>query len=492
MRLSPSDFATLYRPNLCELRIWLKHQNQPQRDATAYEEVLSRLGERHETAHLKSLGQPTNMTGGTEDQYVKDTLAAIQAKIPVVHHPVFCVNHTIAGVELQVFGIPDFIILDVDNYIIRDAKLARRIDDDNHPEIMLQLQLYGWLFEKSTGFRAKSLQVINGKNEIIGIQDDGGAAALCELAKVLAIKQSKGEPYEPVGWSKCSPCTFNERCWNRAEKNNDVALLPPVDQGLARKLKDMNILTPAQMLAAFTVESLADLERPYGTKQQRVGKNAQSILHFAEAAVKGEERWLSAPKIPKAQNFVMFDLEGMPPYLDELDKIYLWGAQVFGEAPGDFMPALAGFGADGDRDSWIEFLKIAGSIFAKYGDIPFVHWAAYERTNINKYIKRFGDEKGIAARVLQNLIDLYTVTKQSAILPVASFSLKVIEQHVGYERKQAEFGGQWSMATFIEATETADQEQRQKLMQAILDYNKEDLEAMWAVFQWLRVKSDAS
>lgn len=492
MRLSPSDFATLYRPNICDLRLWLKHHDEPQRDATAYEEVLSRLGERHEAEHLLSLGQYKGITEGTEDQHVKDTLAAIQAKVPIVHHPVFRIKHTIAGVELEIFGIPDFIIFDIDNYIVRDAKLARRIDDDNHPEILLQLQLYGWLFEKSTGFRAKSIQVINGRKEVVEIPDDGGVAALAELAKVLAIKQTKDEPYEPVGWSKCSPCFFNERCWNRAEKNDDVALLPLVDQGLARKLKAMNIVTPTQMLAAFTVESLADLPRPYGAKEQRVGKNAQSILHFAEASVTGAERWLAPPKIPKAQNFVMFDLEGMPPHLDELDKIYLWGAQVFGESPSDFMPALAGFGADGDRDSWTEFLKIAESIFGKYGDIPFVHWAAYERTNINKYIKRFGDQKGIATRVLQNLIDLFAVAKQSVILPVTSFSLKVIEQHVGYMRKQDEFGGQWSMATFIEATETADEEQRKKLMQAILDYNKEDLEAMWAVFQWLRAKSDAN
>jgi predicted RecB family nuclease len=355
MRLSPSDFATLYRPNACDLRIWLKHHDEPQRDATAYEEVLRRLGDRHEAEHLVSLGEFTGMTGGTEDQHVNDTLAAIQAKIPVIHHPVFRVKHAIAGVQLEIFGIPDFIIFDVDNYVVRDAKLARRIDGENHPEILLQLQLYGWLFEKSAGFRAKSLQVINGRKEIINIPDDGGVAAIAELTKVLAIKQATDEPYEPVGWSKCSPCAFNERCWNRAEKNDDVALLPLVDQGLARKLKGMNIVTPAQMLAAFTVESLAELPRPYGAKEQRVGKNAQSILHFAEAAVKGEERWLAPPKIPKAQNFVMFDLEGMPPHLDELDKIYLWGAQVFGEAPSDFMPALAGFGADGDRDSWIEF-----------------------------------------------------------------------------------------------------------------------------------------
>jgi predicted RecB family nuclease len=44
------------------------------------------------------------------------------------------------------------------------------------------------------------------------------------------------------------------------------------------------------------------------------------------------------------------------------------------------------------------------------------------------------------------------------------------------------------MATFIEATETNDEGKRKELMDKILAYNKEDLEATWAVFEWLRKK----
>ena len=45
------------------------------------------------------------------------------------------------------------------------------------------------------------------------------------------------------------------------------------------------------------------------------------------------------------------------------------------------------------------------------------------------------------------------------------------------------------MATFIEATETSDEAKRKELMDKIIAYNKEDLEAMWAVFGWLRAKT---
>ena len=104
----------------------------------------------------------------------------------------------------------------------------------------------------------------------------------------------------------------------------------------------------------------------------------------------------------------------------------------------------------------------------------------YEDTIINR--------SGAAARVRANLLDLLTVAKDSVVLPLPSFSLKVVEDYVGFERKEAEYGGQWAMATFIEATETGDEVQRKQLMDKIIAYNREDLEATWAVFEWLRSK----
>jgi predicted RecB family nuclease len=174
--------------------------------------------------------------------------------------------------------------------------------------------------------------------------------------------------------------------------------------------------------------------------------------------------------------------------LDELDKIYLWGTQVYGEQPSDFRVALSGFGPDGDKEGWLGFLANAEQIFETYGHIPFVHWAPYEQTYLARYIDRYGDPAGTAARVRANLLDLLTVAKDSVVLPLPSFSLKVVEDYVGFERKEAEYGGQWAMATFIEATETGDEVQRKQLMDKIIAYNREDLEATWAVFEWLRSK----
>jgi predicted RecB family nuclease len=258
-----------------------------------------------------------------------------------------------------------------------------------------------------------------------------------------------------------------------------------VDQGLARKLHALGIDSTSELLADFDATKLGQLKRSYGEREQKVGKTAERILQWAQAMKLGTERVLARPVLPKGPNYVMFDLEGMPPYLDDLEKIYLWGMQVFGKDPGKFLVSIAGFGKDGDQSAWLDFLLKARCIFDSHGDLPFIHWAPYECTKLDIYVARYGDVKGTAARVKRNLFDLLTATRESMVLPLPSLSLKVVEKYVGYKRSQSEYGGEWSMATFIEATESTDAEKRAELMAAIERYNQEDLEATWAVFQWL-------
>ena len=64
-----------------------------------------------------------------------------------------------------------------------------------------------------------------------------------------------------------------------------------------------------------------------------------------------------------------------------------------------------------------------------------------------------------------------------------------MEQYIGFERTQDEYGGTWAMAKYIEATEMADERQRAEVMDEILTYNEEDLQATWAVLQWLKSRA---
>jgi predicted RecB family nuclease len=486
--LSGTDFYTFFRPSKCANRVFLKHSGVPEAPASPFNEILLSLGNRHEQRHLGSFPEFVDLREGDLAERSNKTLEEIGKKSKVLYQAVLRSTYESAGNKIDVVGEPDFLILEGDGYIIRDSKITRRVTERDHPEILRQLELYGWLYEQNVGRPPNLLEVHAGTGDIVKIPYDGGATAIAILKEIFDLKSLSSEPYSPVGWSKCGGCPFHGHCWPRAESERDVALVAGVDQGLANALHEQDVETIENLFERFDESSLAEFKRPWGQRMQRVGKKAGSIIQMARALSTGEEYLIQAPDLPEHRNYVMFDLEGLPPQLDELEKIYLWGIQVFGDNKGDFLPAVAGFGEEGDKEGWESFLHNSAAVLDRHGDIPFVHWHHYERVKIDLYRDRYGDRDGIAERVRSNLVDLLPITQRCVALPLPSYSLKVVEKYVGFKRTLEDVAGDWAMAMYIEAMETEDQEKRNELMDQILAYNREDLEATWAVLQWLKSK----
>ena len=158
MRLTASDIVSLYRPTPCSLRLYLRSHGVQESEPGAFEQIIQKLGQVHEQKHLATLGiyEDINIIAD-RNQRVARTLEAIRSRVPVIYQAEFEHESTINGSAVVVVGRPDFLILDGDGYIIRDSKLSRKVDADHHEEISLQLQLYGWLFERSVGIPATAL-----------------------------------------------------------------------------------------------------------------------------------------------------------------------------------------------------------------------------------------------------------------------------------------------------------------------------------------------
>ncbi len=488
MRVSASDFYARYRPSACGLRVYLREHGEAAAEPGPYEEVLRLLGDRHERAHLATFENVVDVSQGDEHRRLDQTRVHMTNRAPVMYQAAFLAELVIGGIPCVIRGDPDLLILDDIGYAVRACKISLRVNEADHPEILRQLELYGWLYEQVAGTPPRRLEVFNGRGELIPVEYDGGDRVLRELEELVKLKTAANEPIEPVGWTKCNGCPFQTRCWSLAEQRRDVALVLGVDQSLARSLYTEGIHSIDELLDAFDVAELSEFKKPRGTKMVRVGNAAAGILRSAECLSKNAEVVLEPPALPDGPNLVMLDLEGLPPQLDELDKIFLWGTQVFGTKPSAFNAALAGFGQDGDREGWEAFLANAKTIFDEYGDVPFVHWHHYERTKLKGYVARHGDRDGVASRVESNLIDLLPITQKAIVLPLASYSLKVVEKYVGFKRRIEEGRGDWAMAKYIEACETENEATRKEVMQQVLDYNREDLEATWAVVGWLRAR----
>ncbi len=485
MRLNISTLYTRHQPSACDLRVFLDQHGVQPAPSGPYEDVLRKLGMRHEKDHLATLPGCVDLSTGSPQARLQLTEQELQRHAAPLYQPVLLANATDVGADVELLGIPDFLIPTDAGWAVRDCKLSLHAEEDTHPEIPLQLQALGFLFRLATGTRPVGLEVVLGNGNITQIEYDEDAA-IGALKHLAALASLPDELYEPVGWSKCAQCGYRERCWPRAVQGHDVALVADVDVNLAKQLQSRGVSTYDELLQHHTVASLAEVKRKHGARMERVGKRADRILAHADAMITGKVKWLGPISIPQADSYAVLDLEGLPAQFSELDRVFLWGMRVYGAKPSPYHSALAGFGPDGDRAGWDRFLEVAGEILAEHGDIRFVHFANYEAVRLDEYIERYGDPNGVGGRVRRLLFDLLPAMKKTVVLPLPSYSLKVVEQFVGFARKLAEGRGDWAMSRFIEASETNDPGERESIMNEVLLYNSEDLDATWAVMCWLR------
>lgn len=545
LRLGARELIALHKPTECDLRVFLKLRNiipdpsDSQSDGSehnqhqAFEDVIKELSARHIAAHRNTFTTISDLSELLFDDRVIETKRAIERQDPVIYKPLFAVPVKLGGFDTIVVGEPDFLILDQDEcvtsdqsalpanrcsltnrYAIREAKLAKRITKEAHPEILLEIQLYGWLLNRVIGQFPVRLEVLNGCDELVSVEDDRGRAAIIELTKIAAEQMNdEFSSYCPVGWSKCSPCEYRSKCWNAAQQSRDVSLLVGVDQNLAKTLHRVGVPTIEQLLDNFDETRLASIQPPHGSHGfQQVGESkAKQILLNAKAISARSHIKIGEIGIPQSEHYVMFDLEGMPPLQQSNEKIYLWGLKLFGSdgsngfngtsvpnclsRPNDksaYRASIAPFNKEGDRTAWFRFLDNANAIFEQIGNAPFIHWHHFERSKMKMYLERFGDQSGIAGRIIDNMIDLLPIMQSTMALPLPTYGLKAVEKYVGFKRSQKAYGGDWAIAKFIHATETGDEDARNALLDEILVYNEEDLDALWTVFRWLQKSREVS
>jgi hypothetical protein len=112
MCLTASDFVSYYRSTWCDLRVFLRHRREEEAAPGPYDEVLRRLGLRHEKNHLASLGAFADMSDGSLHEQVKKTADAIANKVPILYQPAFLANAALGGTEVEIVVVSDFLILD--------------------------------------------------------------------------------------------------------------------------------------------------------------------------------------------------------------------------------------------------------------------------------------------------------------------------------------------------------------------------------------------
>lgn len=490
--LTGKDFACHQRPSPCDLRVYLREHGAAVAPPSPFDDMISRLGRRHEIVELTRLQPVVNLSDGSFDERAKQTRAEIAKGAQVIYQGVLKIDSVVAGQPATLVASPDFMVRGPAGYTVRDSRLAASVAGNPQHEVVMRLQLAGHLFRETLGQEPIGLEVATGGGTVVSVADDGGVRALDRLAHLARLKRLTTPPYEAVGWFKCHACAFVRQCWWTAVDRGDVACLTVVEESLARALHEKGVETVRQLLEVYDGERLAELSRATPTGALPLGSaTAEAVLRAARAFESGHDEVFAQPDLPLSDNYVAFDCEGLPPQFDELDRVYVWGIRVFGTLPSPYTAAMATGDPDGDYIGWFGFLTEVAALFGYYGDLPFVHWRDDERLAVKRYIERYGDPDGVAARVLTNLVDLEELMRDSVTLPLPSDSLRAVCRYAGAQREVDQYGRDWSLAKYIEVVETGDEFQRSGLVGQVQSNNREDLEATYVVLRWLLARAAA-
>ena len=192
--------------------------------------------------------------------------------------------------------------------------------------------------------------------------------------------------------------------------------------------------------------------------------------------------------LPEPSCDLFFDIEGVQDYVFSGRLEYLFG--IFFEEDGKkiFKPFWA-HNKQEERQSVIDFFSFTKAHFKKYPKARIYHYASYEikalerLTSLHKVHNIDYDHYLNVGR----FVDLFKVVRGAIFVSGKSYSIKEVEKYYDFKRKGNIKKGDVSEEYYIRWIETG----KQKFLDEIEDYNRQDCESTFKLRKWLlKIKPD--
>jgi predicted RecB family nuclease len=434
-------------------------------ETDAFNELIKSLGEAHEADVLT--GFETYVTAKSAEH----TQELIERRTPVLYQPQF------VDLDLNLVGVPDFLILEGDDYRVADAKLALSID--NKKAIKAQLGTYRRLANSALPAR-----VFLGNGEIVDIDPAEDTLAETFVTEMQALRRSDEMPQTHYSYTKCSPCPFSDFCVPEFKAEGELTLNPAVQARAADGLRRAGVKTLAA-LANSDPKELPDV--PY---LKGHGRKQRAILQ-ARSLQSGQVFRVDDLCLPPG-DYIHFDVESDPMAHGGAGEVYLWGFLTPPHSSSAFEYVWKEREEVADKNAWHAFLELIDCFRERFETPYLVHYSNYERTQIRHYADRYGDQTNAVVKWLLAedgpLLDLQKLVKDAFVLPVFSYGLKSIcrdPRLVNFQWRLEESGSQWSVVRYYDYLDAESDAMAMEIKSEILIYNEDDVRATEALVTWL-------
>lgn len=480
----PVTARTLWTLDRCGRRLWLDaHEPGSARPDTEFERDLRERGSLHKRRFAENVGGrigPVWTPARPFAEAASETRRLLAETRAPLHRA------ALISPDGSRSSVPDFLYWEEQGLVVCDVRLARSVAGRALPA--LQMSHHARLLEESAGITPRRLEVVGGDGTVHPVERVEPAVLDRALAEAARLQHpATPEPGGLLAHSDCEECPYYARCWDRAERDGRLEVLPAVRRSHLPALAEAGITS----LAALASGDPARLATLAG-----IGRSAHAMVHEAHAFLTGEARWFGEPRASPAPR-VWLDVES-----DTADdaggtRVYLWGLAV--EAtPGDLEFHAVSRIPEPDPDpaeeehTWRDFLGVAAAVLARWPEAPWIHYSPHEKTCLASGASRFGDPDGTAAAVRERLTDLRARLMAAVRFPIRSYSMKAVARHLGFAWSEPDADGAWSVMQYRRARAARDPAERQRRFERIVAYNADDLRAMRVVHAAIEAAIEAA
>ncbi len=425
-----------------------------QEDGVAHEaEVVARLFAGQE------MEQPLE-TADLEQDFTR-TLELMRRGVPYIYHGTL--------VDGGWAGRPDILerrdgesSLGSWHYVPKDVKSTQEIEKYQK----FQLTFYAELLERIQGVFPKEAAVYNIEGECLEFDPSEVRAEFNDFIRELEATVNGNKP-ELVLRKNCYDVgPWGDLCEKSAKEKDDIALLYNVNVQKLKTLRSLGIhdvseaaaMVPTDLAQAAKGLTLHSLET---IKTQAFALKHQSVIirKPVELHVNGLE--------------IHFDIESDPPN----DVDYLYGF-LLRKSEGDEYVSFVAKKLEQEEGMWRDFLSWLETLPLEY---TVYHYSSYELVRLGIMERRYGGSHWLDL-FRQNMVDLSESVKHHITFPLYFYSLKHVAKFLGFKwrGKTVKNGGE-SIDQFEKYLETGDE----KILEAIIKYNEDDVRATAHLKDWL-------
>jgi predicted RecB family nuclease len=292
-------------------------------------------------------------------------------------------------------------------------------------------------------------------------------ARLENLVKEIRLVKEIG--CQPTICGECKICVLKEECLSEVYKQGGLSLVHGIASIRQKQLYELGI-KDIHALASADAENLSVAWRELSPWAPGVLELKRMIIH-AKSWIELRPIYFGKYALPVSANKIVLDLE-----YDPLSVIWLVGLLVIS----DQNVECHQFFAEGRSDER-ELLVCLIDLLSKYSNYQVLTW--YGLGADLPQLKTAWQRHKLPVSKLRDLIerhvDLYQLTLDVCRLPLKSFGLKEVGQHLGFVRKHADIDGLLALSMYNQYLHLPkkNDEKRLSIKNVLLEYNREDLEA---------------